>query len=351
MSEANIEVKSGVPFSCDVGFGETKCAWGGMHKEDPVRTMKFLSIAVPGASSSGLDDGHLVKRNSVTVRYKDRRFNVGPDAYIGMASNASRKLDRDFCRRPDYMALVLGAVKMAGVSRVSKLCLGLPVSTYRAHKSALEELARGKFEQDDGTYVEIESVVVVPQPLGGLFDMGIASNQLQKYSRETTLTIDPGHFTLDWIVTHGMKVVDERSDSADNNGMSAVLGSIAKSMSERIADELKTTVEMNEAVLVRLDHAITTGSDFKYLGRKFDYLPHLAAANDVIDDGIGRMMKSVGQVADMDNINLIGGGSKFYRERLAKALPSFEIKCPTAPIFSNVRGFQAIAVSKLARGE
>ena len=83
------------------------------------------------------------------------------------------------------------------------------------------------------------------------------------------LVIDPGYYTLDWVVAQGIKVNGARS-GAQPGGMSSVLGAMAESISQRIGVQI-TDVSA-------IDDAIRTGQKPRFFGKELDIADQILLA-------------------------------------------------------------------------
>lgn len=317
----------------DVGFGNVKATDGLDENNIPI-CMMFPSVA-PVASDKSLTAEVLGKRKVVKVKVKGTQYEVGEDATISRVGYG-KNLDEHYSTSDTYTALLYGAISMMDLParRIDMLVLGLPISTYEKKKDALSAKFVGTHDLGNGKVIEIGECKVVPQPIGGFYDYAMVNGVLRDMMSQTTLIIDPGYFTLDWVVTHGNKPIDSRCGAADNGGMAKVLEAIAEAMSKDLD---------NIGDVTRLDMALRTNNKLTVYGQAIDLAKYIPAATPVIEEAVNKMMHSVGNMADIDNIILIGGGSRFYYETIQNRVKQkIHRNDPQYAATANVRGFHFV---------
>lgn len=325
----------------DIGYGNTKLTTG--HQPGQDITCKMFPSLAPQASNNGdLGAGMLAKRETVKVEVNGVHYEVGPDAELAQSGIArNRVLLTDYCKSDAYMALLRGAMNYMGVSRIDLLALGLPVSTYSTHKNELMELATGSHHCGPRT-VHVANVRVYPQPLGGFFDYAVRSKLFAQMSHEINLLIDPGFFTLDWLVTSGIKTLDGRSGAANDGGMSSILRAMAKAIAKDCqCDE----TELGD--VARIDAALRGTAPLRLFGETIDVNKYRPIGLAKAEEAINAMMTSIGRTGDIANIVLVGGGSHFYAEPIKARFPKHKIALAHDPVFANARGFQLIAEQRV----
>lgn len=194
------------------------------------------------------------------------------------------------------MALVLGAMHYMDVDHIDHLGSRTASVRYVCSGRALEEekligthwLPRRPGDKGDLPYrtITVGDCRVVPQPVGGLNDFGVRHGMMKEIESGNNLLIDPGFFTLDWVMTKGMKMQSKRSGAAGHAGMAAVLRAIAKEISAKTARTGGRIIEFSEDDYERLDHALRMGIGFSFMVEKIDLKPYLPAAEKVIKAGL-----------------------------------------------------------------
>jgi PRTRC genetic system protein D len=194
----------------DVGNGHTKFAIGANDRGHPI-IKSMPSWAIKG-SSSEVGNGAKDNVDLVNVGVGEQRFLVGKDSTLEV-HRRDRVRTADFCMKDEYQALVSGALHYAGVnSDVDVLVLGLPVKRLNNYRADLEAKYSGiELSLPNGT-VKVKEARVYAQPVGGLFLWGMekGGDRMKRLLNERSLVIDPGHGTLDWLVTEGFKVIESQ---------------------------------------------------------------------------------------------------------------------------------------------
>lgn len=324
----------------DVGYGNTKFVVLRQGAGE-VHCGLFPSIA-PQASASGDLGGEVFqRRNTATVEVNGVLYEVGKDARLAQDASYGRTLDPDYALTDTYIALVRGAIYYMGVDHIDVLVVGLPVNTYESKRGELEKRLVGEHRipaprSPKGTaqadkIVRVEHVRVLPQPIGAFFDYSIQGDRYQKMRQEMNLVIDPGFYTLDWVVAQGVKIVNARS-GAHSGGMSAVLSTMGEAISRKIGTQLTD--------YSAIDDALRTGTNPRFYGKEYDLTPYLPLAKDKVRQFVAVLANKVGSSADIDNILLAGGGAEFFKDIIDDKFPHHNVLVTPDPVFANVRGFQ-----------
>lgn len=322
----------------DVGYGNTKYVV--FHERgQEVQCAVFPSIAPQASVGADLSGGVFQKRNTVTVDVNGVLYEVGRDAKLAQDASYGRVLDSKYSLSDVYMALVRGAISYMGVPHIDVLVLGLPVNTFETHNLDLAKRMVGTHRvpapttSEPGATIEVEvrAVRVIPQPIGGFFDYAIRNNLYGRMKNQMNLLIDPGFYTLDWVVAHGVKMANARS-GAHSGGMSAVLSTMA----EAIGRELGT--QLNDYSVI--DDAIRTGIAPRFCGKSFDITRHIKIGKEKARQFVSVLANRVGNGVDIDNIILAGGGAEFFKDLIQEKFPNHDLVITDAPVFANVRGFQ-----------
>jgi len=331
----------------DVGYGNTKfTAFRQGPKE--IHCGLFPSIAPQASSIPDLGGELFQKRNTALIEVNGVQYEVGKDAMIAADSSYGRTLDENFAMTDSYIALARGAIYYMSVDHIDLLVLGLPVNTFEAKRVKLEARMVGvhkipgpKRTSAEPTVkeVHVRQVRVLPQPIGAFFDYSLRNQAASDMRQQVNLVIDPGYYTLDWVVANGVKVVSARS-GAHSGGMSAVVAAIA----EEVGRKLKTQI----TDVSPIDEALRTGRNPRFFGKEFDLEKYLPIGKAKAQQFVSVLANKVGSAASIDNILLAGGGAPFFHEIIADKFPHHEIRVTDEPVYANVRGFQ-FAGEQMAR--
>jgi plasmid segregation protein ParM len=325
-------------FAVDVGYGNTKSAF---RMGSDIATQMFPSLAPLAVSDavSGHGQGVLAARKVVPIEVDGTTYEIGPGVEQSSAyGNAGRTLSEDFCLTPNYAALLGGSLHFAGVTEVERMVLGLPVHTITKYSAHLRDAFTGTLNFGHGP-VKIDSVKVVPQPLGSLVSFSEYGGE-RFDSKNAHLVIDVGYFTTDWVVAHGFTMNDRRSGGAPG-GASQVYKRIASLIS----------AQENEPVddIERIDRCLREKQAFIYFNKDIDLAPLLSQSQAVINTTVKEMQSRVGRTADLRSIVLTGGGAGLYEPAIRAAFPRVRLDVLESPCFANAKGFLIVGESTLAR--
>lgn len=331
--------------SIDIGYGNTKFVMQPLSDAfDEVCSM-FPSITTI-TSSRRIADTTGLSRNTVRVPVGGVLYEVGPDVVMAQAGNAyGRSLSSGFSTTPEYYALVMGALHYMGVEQLDCLVLGLPVNTYQNKRIRVElqEAMVGLHKLSETRLVKIDHCSVKPQPLGGFYDFATrmaagGKSHLHRMIKEVNLTIDPGYNTLDWLLTHGTTVNDERSGASSKSGVSSILDAIRADL-EVDHGEIGNVNRLDTAV----HELIRTGdATLKISGEPVNLKPYRAKIDQIAAESLNRMIDALGTLADIDNVILVGGGAALFEAAVRERFPKFQVHITEAPVYANVRGFQVM---------
>ena len=303
---------------------------------------KVFPACAPVARGRDLSDTLGRKRQSILVDIDGITYEVGPDAWLAAKAAPAHNMDDDYCLSDEYLALVRGALAFMKVGAVDLLVVGLPVTTFELRKAALARRLTGEHPLRDGKVVVVKEVKVLAQPHGALIDYALSDARMQALRRQRNLIIDCGARTFDWLVTQGLKIMEQRSH-ATNQGMYDVLQVLA----EEIGKQCNTQFHDYE----RLDTALRTRTNPLVCGREYDLAPHLPVARKIAQDAVTVMRRYVQDTSDIDNIILSGGAGFFFKDALRAAFPQHEIHDRRDGLYANVRGFALYGQARLAQSE
>lgn len=332
----------------DVGYGNVKFTFNHVDAFSTIECDIFPSRS-PVAGDKSLSAGLIQGRDTVTVKVNGTDYEVGRGvAKAQGAFDKSAVLDKGFCLSDAYLARLRGAlyymmgsvkkpeVKYFDSNTISLLVVGLPVSTFRNKElpAKLKAKLTGTHDLPDGRTVAVNNVQVMPQPLGAFFEYAFEKSMLETMSAQRNLIIDPGFFTFDWLMSDGLAIVDQRSDSV-SRGMSAVIKAIVEAAKKKFGWNAETSMLMR-----LLDEHFREGKPFNVYGKDVDVTEFLGAGKVVINEAVSALANNVGDGADIHNIILAGGGAALYQPAIQEKFPRHTIQVMNDPVYSNVRGFQ-----------
>lgn len=319
----------------DLGFGHTKFTT--VTSGGELRYASFPSLALASLVPHNSRD-LLASRRTVSVRVGQMYYEVGPDILMVGARTKPVLSVEGYTLAPEYTALMLGALHYMQVDKVDVLVLGLPVSEFAARKAALERLAVGEHDVGKGRKVTVHKALVVAQPQGALVAYAEEHGLLDQIGQQESLIVDCGTRTLDWLTARGLRLVANRSHSAQygvHDVVSAICDAISREIGERY-DEPHT-----------VDEALRFGKRLTIYGKDHDIKRYVPIAEGIAAEGILALTNSIGGKYRFANIVLSGGGAHLFRKALRSAFKKQEVLELPDPFYANVRGFQRAGVDRL----
>jgi plasmid segregation protein ParM len=295
----------------------------------------FSSIVVEETSHNLITHASGKKRDTIPVIVNNKRYEVGHDIELCLKSSCTTPRHSDYISTDDYLALNYGALAYMQESQINLLVVGLPVQYLGKKKAKLEKLLTGTHHINEAMKVQVDEVLVVAQPLGGFLNYWYSSGQFSVDKQDSTLIIDPGYFTLDWVVAKGTAMAEELSGSY-SGGVSEAHSIIAKAVQD------ETGYDMIDHL--RIDNGLRTGR-MKLAGRTFDLSKHIPKADRTIAQHIGEMKNKIGDGHNIDNIVLVGGGAYLYQPIVKQYYPDHNVVTMAEPDYANVKGYQVYGES------
>tara|TARA_Y100000034_G_scaffold76481_1_gene91910 strand:- start:1882 stop:3036 length:1155 start_codon:yes stop_codon:yes gene_type:complete len=348
ISKRNFEDIKGNIGSIDVGYGNTKYV-AGVDENGELVYGSFPSIT-PLASNQSISGNMFMARDTKIVDVDGTHFEVGveTEALIsGSNTDAAKVLDESYIFSPQYKALFLGALSYMGKEEYDVLVLGLPVN-YIRNAEKLAELFTGEFELSDNKKCVVKEVLVIPQPLGGFYQVAIDNDLYEDMLEEYNLIIDPGYLTFDVLTTKGLSPIDQRSDAIPG-GMSKILNALAKSISQQIDRTYDDLSAIDNAIRkprkIKNPDGTSERKRALKIGKQIIELDeHIKKTTPVIENSITAMKNIVKTYDNIENIILVGGAENIFLKRIEKHLVDREILKADNSLFSNAIGFFYVGV-------
>lgn len=316
--------------SLDLGSGWVK--FNRLNTEGKLEYMSFPSLA-PRHTGRDLSVSLLGKRDTVVVNVEGTLYEVGPDSADLDSNDSTRNLNDQYIYTDQYRAAFLGALHYMGETTIDLLVVGLPLTTI--HRAGdLKNTCVGTHKINETTTVTVKDVLVLPQPLGGLYyclSQRKTRSEFEFLDDETNLIIDPGYLTFDFLVTNGEKINDARS-GAHPGGVSKVLRAICESLSNKFGVKYDNLAAVDKAIERRR---------IKINGKTEDLLAHIKYAKPSIEGSVNYMRNVAGDGADIDNIIIFGGGQHIFAKTLLSYYKNHTVYVLGDAQFANVKGFQA----------
>jgi plasmid segregation protein ParM len=346
----------------DVGFGRVKlsrrAASGG---EGDIEFIHFPSMAIPSDPSAMRALGQS-SRDTFDVPAAGAMYEVGLDIDLAQTGgDFGRDITDQFYLSPIYEALTKGALRYMGEETIDLLVLGLPVNQYlnSDRREYLEKTYRGEINIGGGKTVEIKEVLVRPQPLGGYIELGNHIDDLNKaisstegalepleqdadLASLTTLVVDPGEHTTDWLLIRRGQINTKASGAASDAGRHRVVRAVLEALQAKIGRPL------GPATMPLINDALRLGKPLKLSGMTYDLAEFEGVIKSAVDDPVSRLIEGVrGMQEHIDIIVIVGGHPDRYRDVLAERFPAIPVFVMADSMMANARGFQIIGEAVL----
>lgn len=318
--------------SIDVGYGNTK-----FIKKDVGGQM--IADHFPSIVNTVTTDRDSITDtpNVFVVEVDGTKYEVGRGLDAALEGNM-RILHDNYIDTDQYMALNYGALSQMDVDEIDLLMVGLPVDLLSSKRKALEVMLTGE-HQVAGRTVTIHKVNAVAQPLGGFLYHAANNNMLSGLNSSRNLLVDPGFFTVDFLVSAGLREVKGMSGSHPT-GVSAYLKYIAK--------EISRDFNVNFDNISKIDEGVRTGV-FKLYGKDVDLTKYHKKALSAIMPGVEAIANVVGDGINIDRVVLIGGGASIFKGPIEAILPNHKVHCNAEhAVVANVLGYQLMGNAWIA---
>ncbi|MCP4234328.1 MAG: ParM/StbA family protein [Aestuariibacter sp.] len=326
-----------MPVGLDIGYSNLKLEFSVGHGEI---SQVFPAGAAPveylpvGASSSRSDE------EIITIN--DREYAVCVDH--SRLPDFPRSLNQNYSETETYNALYRAALRKTGVNHINCLVTGLPVSQAlkRETRDKLQKSLSGKIEITPSDSVQVDNVMVVPQPYGGYLYAASEAEDAKAFVESRTLVIDPGHYSVDWVTISNREIY--RMGSGSSHRASSILLETAANLI-REKKHINIRPDDIERALRNKRDEIASG------GRWIKINPFIdRAAKQVAPLALSEMMsKARDSVAEAEIVVLVGGGARFYEEAAKEIFNNSQIFIPEDPISANARGFLIWAEHRMSK--
>ena len=352
----------------DAGFGVMKYTRAAQPHENAVALNgvvcdSFLSIAIDADKEQvSVESGR--KRDTVLVSYEDRSYEVGKDVrHTIVASDFGRDMTDSYYESRVYHALMRGALVYMDEPHIDTLVLGLPMNHFenKERVQTLQKQYTGSIDLGHGRSMTIGEAIVHPQPFGGYLSLGHDLDGINKTLRDypecalnplssvdelgelNVLIVDPGEYTLDWLLMTPGGQAQRVSSAAGDAGRHRVLRDVRTLVSAKLGRPL------GPSFLTDIDVALREKKPLKIGGRTtpLDTPDVLAVIEKAVEDPVRQLFEGLRGADDrIDIIAVLGGSPAEVAAAIRRARPYLPVYCPadatgqTASLFANLRGFQ-----------
>ncbi len=322
--------------SVDIGYSSVKIAHGPGEGRAP--EMLHLPVGAAPASRCGVTlGGELAVGAGHRVMINGEPWVAGIDP--AKLADFIQSMDEGYITTDEYRALFYAALSAIGETTIDVLVTGLPVAHFRDEvmKLGLEKMMSGRHYIRDDLVVEVNRVIVVPQPAGAfsahMIDAQRGPDRFRVKHGRSVLVVDPGHYSLDWI----MFLDAFRMDSSGSNARAG----------EAVVREAAAALSKSHGVKVRparLQEAVLHNAGPLEIGRhSIDFWPAVrASAAEIVNASLRQIRGSVRQVMDERGVDLVlvaGGGADLFYEPLREAFSDAEVTRVANPMMANARGY------------
>lgn len=357
-------MKTPIVQAIDLGYGLVKSTKG--HQE----LICFPSLAV-ASDPQTMRQLNVRQRNTVDVQVGNALFEVGPDILQAQTGNdVGREIGENWSRSPNYKALMLGALSYMEEDVIDMLVLGLPVNQYLSEERCNELISTytGTHNVANGKTVEVRNVLVRPQPWGGYISMGDYMTELnellvskrefhlkesnidigikpidtveQLISEHCVLIVDPGEYTLDWLLVDRGTINTKASGAASDSGRHRVVRDVHRALEQDMGKSIAP------ANFSRINDSLRTGSALKLGGQIVDLKKYESVVTQSVSDPISRLIEGLRGLEDrIDIILMVGGHPAIYEAEMVRRFPLIPVFLPPQALFANVNGFKSMGVA------
>jgi plasmid segregation protein ParM len=326
----------------DLGYGNVKYTTASSNRSH-FETGIFPSVAVP-STKNVIDTSFTSKKDIVMIDVDGQNYSVGPDSELLATNMSYRNLHDNYSSSPGYKALCLGALHYINQPVIDLLVVGLPVKFLSERSEKLREMLIGQHQLTATSNCFVRDVKVIAQPIGGFLYFLHSTNSWERLRDKTSLILDAGYYTLDWVVTKKMKTIDDRCDG-NRMGASVLLNDIMHYINESKTPELDGFV-MDDLNL--MEQSVRNGY-IELPDMNVNIAPFIKGADARIETAVADMLASIQKKSDIQNVILCGGGASFYLDVMRREFPRHNIKIAPDSVFSNIHGFQMAGEMTMAR--
>lgn len=351
-----------IALAIDAGFGMVKFSTRDPKTGD-IRFDHFPSAAIdapPVADSDSLNSVG-ANRDVKKITYEGREYLVGHDVRHEMVGNDfGRDMTDAYYDSAVYHSLMRGALLYMNEPRIHTLCLGLPMN-HHSTAGRVEKLINaysGEIQLTADQSVTIDKVLVQPQPFGAYVSLGkrwkdinpvlvsAGMDEIKKASdlREMTiLIVDPGEYTLDWLVMQAGSPLMKVSNAIGDAGRHRVVRDVFKLIQEQLGRPLGTSYYAD------IDLSLRTGKKLRIAGRSFNLHDdeYQQVVRRSIDDPVRQLFEGLRGAEDRIDLAVVMGGAP---DDVAAAIKRHKSWMPVymeksregndASIYGNLAGFQ-----------
>ena len=189
-----------------------------------------------------------------------------------------------------------------------------------ARRKKLQSDYTGNIEIKPGQFVQIDHVEVQPQPFGAYVGIGEKISEINEvlieFGREpirspqdlkamTVLVVDPGQYTLDWLVMTSSGPITKVSHAVGNAGRHRVVRDVHKLVQQKMGRPI------GASFFSQIDQAMRDKKPLRIGGSTFDFQSKefLTVVEKSIEDPLRQLFEGLRGVEDRIDLCVVMGGS------------------------------------------
>lgn len=276
---------------------------------------------------------------AIEVIVGEEKWMAGLD--FTLTPSIHRDMSAQYKRSSEWNALLYAGLKWADVDTIDTLVLGLPCNEfYRPGSEEAEYLkhkALGEHEVVPGKKVTVKEVIVIAQPLGSFNGYMISEandNQKEILENATTLVVDPGYGTLDWVVIRGGRHVIHQSAGSTQLSVRAICQEVCDSLHAKYSG-----VSFEPTVI---ESYVRNGKTKVFVnGDMRDFGPELKAATTKVGKEAFKALRSSlnKQALDAQVVILTGGGASLFQDMAKSELNADAVYTSEVSLVLNAFGY------------
>ena len=314
----------------DLGFGAVKAIGGYKSVEYPSAVGDFRPVRF----TVGIEGQEL--KDKLCVEYEGKKYFIGNIAYTQSSPRVTMNRNRFISK--EGVAIMLSALVLLSSNQYEevKLVTGLPVNEYAELKDHYQETLVGRHSiqllEPDGSggkffAFNIGEVIVLPQPIGTIFDKVLNSEgkiQDEDLARSKIGVVDVGKYTVDLSVMDALQFIDKSSTSYSDIGLFDAFKDLS-------------------LALKREGYEIPPDSLEPYI-RGNKHLNGLAELKERIfesqaDKVMSRLNNTWADLWSFDRIYITGGGAVVLGKHLLKHIATDKVEICNNPTMTNCSGY------------
>lgn len=304
-----------------------------------------LSIMPAGAClASEMPKGILSKATGRITTYVD-----GQEWKVGMEFSQApvkRDLSTHYKHTNEWRAMLNAALIFSKWEVIDTLVLGLPCREYYETDGALElkKIAMGKHEVQPGVFVTVKNVIVDAQPVGSL--LGYILTDADEKEEElltsgvTTLILDPGFYSWDYVVVQDFGVL---------KGTSGSTVSSVRAVCDHVEAQFKEKYPKSQPAKGVIEAGIRSGKHELIInGSKQSFEEELELATKAVAaDALHDIRTALSNSNIYPQITLLtGGGSNLFEAHIERDLDTDILMTSDEAVVLNCFGYLPLGISR-----